>query len=31
LVLLVVFVLQWLFWLALRRMGSGDLFAGLRQ
>ena len=31
LVLLVIFVLQWFFWLALRRMGSGDLFAGLRQ
>jgi ABC-type spermidine/putrescine transport system permease subunit I len=31
LVLFVIFVLQWFFWLALRRMGSGDLFAGLRQ
>jgi ABC-type spermidine/putrescine transport system permease subunit I len=31
LVLFVIFVLQWFFWLALRPMGSGDLFAGLRQ
>jgi ABC-type spermidine/putrescine transport system permease subunit I len=31
LVLLVIFILQWFFWLALRAMGSSDLFAGLRR
>ena len=31
LVLLLIFVLQWFFWRALRTIGGEDLFAGLRQ